>query len=115
MWVLTLLAQAEGAEKDPFRRPEVIWGTIGLAVALLAGAVVVWAVDRWRKRATQQTSDSGTELTDYRAMYDRGEITEAEYVKLRNKIATRMKTPPPGAGVPAPPAPPDPGGPPDPP
>src|SRR5262245_17220496 len=111
MWVLTLLAQAEGVDKDPFRRPEVIWGTVGLAVALLAGAIVVWGVDRWRKKATQ-TTDSGAELTDYRVMFERGEITETEYVKLRNKIASRMKTPAPGPTVgQGPPPPPDPGSP----
>ena len=94
MWVLSLLAQAGRADKDPFRQPEVIWGTAGLAVALLAGALVIWAVDRWRKRATQSTNNL-QELTDFRAMYERGEITEEEYAKLRNRVSGRVRQPSP--------------------
>ena len=113
MWVLTLLAQAERPEKDPFRQPEIIWGTAGLVAALLAGAFAVWVVDRWRKRSTQ-TRESAEELTDFRGMFERGEITEEEYAKLRTRVANRMKRPPPSppGGTDAPP---EPGNPPNPP
>jgi hypothetical protein len=91
MWVVALLAQADRADKDPFRQPEVIWGTAGLALALLGGALVIWLVDRWRKQATAATTNTAEELTDFRGMYERGEITEEEYVRLRNKVSGRMK------------------------
>ena len=99
MWVLSVLAQAGRADKDPFRQPEVIWGTAGLAVALLVGALVIWAVDRWRKRATQKTDQNLEELTDFRAMYERGEITEEEYAKLRTRVSGRAKQPLPTPAV----------------
>jgi hypothetical protein len=117
MWILALLAQAGRADKDPFRQPEVIWGTAGLAVALLAGALVIWSVDRWRKRSIR-TTDAAQELTDFRGMYERGEITEAEYEKLRDRVSGRVKratltekspatsnTPPDAGSPPAPPPP----------
>jgi hypothetical protein len=94
MWAVELFAQAGQAEKDPFRQPEVIWGTAGLALALLAGALVIWLVDRWRKKAAT-TANSAEELTDYRGMLDRGEITEEEYAKLRTRVSGRMKQAPP--------------------
>jgi hypothetical protein len=99
MWLLSLFAQAGRADKDPFRQPEVIWGTAGLAVALLVGALVIWLVDRWRKKATQ-TTNSAEELTEFRAMYERGEITEEEYVKLRTRVSGRIKQPPPAPAAP---------------
>ena len=104
MWILTLLAQAGRADKDPFRQPEVIWGTAGLAVALLVGAIVIWLVDRWRKKAAQ-IRNSAEELTDYRGMYERGEITEEEYAKLRTRVSGRVKQPPaaPSTTAPTPP------------
>jgi hypothetical protein len=102
MWALSLFAQAGRADKDPFRQPEVIWGTAGLAVALLVGALVIWLVDRWRKKATQ-TGHTAEELTDFRAMYERGEITEEEYAKLRVRVSGRVKQPPAPAPGPAPP------------
>ena len=91
MWVVALFAQADRADKDPFRQPEVIWGTAGLALALLGGALVIWLVDRWRKQATAPPTNTAEELTDFRGMYERGEITEEEYVRLRNKVSGRMK------------------------
>jgi hypothetical protein len=97
MWALALLAQA-GRGDDPLRRPEVIWGTVGLAAALLVGAVVIWLVDRWRKRAAAGEAGSAAELTEFRAMYERGEITEEEYARLRTRVARRVR----GAAAPAP-------------
>jgi hypothetical protein len=87
-----LLAQARPTKRDPFREPEVIWGTVGLMVTLLVGAYVIWVVDRWRKKSTV-TTDAKEELTDFRAMYERGEITQEEYSRLRLKVSDRVKSP----------------------
>jgi hypothetical protein len=95
MWAWTLWAQAAPRNRDPFREPEVIWGTIGLMVALLVGAFFVWLVDRWRKKsAVGSGSDAKEELTDFRAMYESGEITQDEYVRLRERVSERVKQTP---------------------
>jgi hypothetical protein len=93
MWAVAVLAQAGRADKDPFRQPEVIWGTAGLALALLLGALVIWLVDRWRKQSAK-TTNSAEELTDFRGMYERGEITEEEYGRLRTRVSGRMRQAP---------------------
>lgn len=98
-----------GLPRDPFREPEVIWGTVAIAVALLAGAVVIWATDRWRKRHAAGF-DPTDQLTDFRALLEQGEITEEEYARLRERVARRVKaeasTPshPPAGGLVSPPA-----------
>ena len=54
MWSLSLFAQlfASASERDdPMSRSEIVWGILGLTGALLVGAVVIYAVDKWRKRA----------------------------------------------------------------
>ncbi len=101
MW-LTLFADAR---EDPLRSPEVIWGVAGLIVALLVGAAVISAVDKWRKRATAgpTEADATEALSVYRQMYESGEITEEEYAKLRARVAEQVKKPP--APKPEPPAP----------
>lgn len=91
----SLFAQLSGRGKDPLASPDVIWGTAALTLALLAGAVLVYLADRWRKRNASATSDASVELTEFRRMYERGEITNEEYARLREKVARRVKEPPP--------------------
>ena len=79
---------------DPFLTKPQDWVVVGLLVGvLLAGAVALSILDRWRRRA-MAGRDAGGELTSFRAMYERGEITEEEYNRLRLKVAERVKTPP---------------------
>ena len=110
-WSLLLLADAGApvVREDPLRSPEVIWGVAALVVSLLIGAVVIYAVDQWRKRAERgpTAADATGALTTYRAMYESGEITEEEYTKLRDKVAAKVKTPAAPKGDPTRPAPPD--------
>jgi hypothetical protein len=73
--------------------------TLGIAAALLAGGVVLFFVDRWRKRGTNPTADGAIELTGFRGMLERGEITEEEYQRLRSKVASRMKAQPAATGA----------------
>jgi hypothetical protein len=89
MWSVLLFANNRG---DPLARPEIIWGMVGLTVALLIGAAVIYAVDKWRKRATAPDDETNA-LTSFRAMYESGEITEAEYAELRRRVAEKVKKP----------------------
>ena len=88
MWSLLLFADNRD---DPLSRPEIIWGMVGLTAALLVGAAVIYAVDKWRKRAAAQEVDETGSLTSFRAMYESGEITEAEYAELRRRVAEKAK------------------------
>jgi hypothetical protein len=96
MFTLQLLAQQQPAG-NPFDRPEIIWATAGLAGALLVGAIIVLAVDRWRKKGLAPAGPSADELTEFREMFEAGEITEEEYKRLRQQVAERVKQPPPAA------------------
>jgi hypothetical protein len=108
MWSLSLFAPLFADSRDPLQSPEVIWGVVGLAAALFVGAGVIYAVDKWRKRAATVATEAdevGT-LTSYRDMYENGEITEAEYAELRRRVADKVKKP----GAPPPPPAPGPDG-----
>lgn len=102
--MFSLFAQSKPVG-SPFDRPEIIWGSVGLAAALLVGAVAIYLVDKWRKRELLRDHEEALELTDFRGMFERGEITKPEYDKLRQKVADRAKgasTPPPTASAPPP-------------
>jgi hypothetical protein len=87
-----LFAQGRPAG-SPWDRPELLYGSLALAAALFAGGFVIFLVDRWRKRGTGPGEAGVVELSGFRGMYERGEITEAEYNRLRQKVATRVKGP----------------------
>jgi hypothetical protein len=92
MILAALFAQQQQQNKgSPFDRPEIILGSAALVGALLLGAFVIYLVDRWRKQTALADRQEGLELTDYREMFESGEITEAEYNKLRLKVADRVK------------------------
>ncbi|VTR97672.1 unnamed protein product [Gemmata massiliana] len=105
MWAFSLLAA-----EDPLTRPEIIYGVAGLVGAMLVGAIAISLTDKWRKRATAPAHDATDMLTNYRDMYEHGEITEAEYTELRRKVADKVKNTP----APVVPPQPDPSGRPDP-
>jgi hypothetical protein len=100
---------AAGTRDDPLTRPEILWGTLGLTAALLVGAAVIYAVDKWRKKAAEGSQDDTESLTSFRAMHEAGEITDAEYAELKRKLAEKVKKAPAGANGAAAPAPAQPG------
>ena len=76
---------------NPFVSPEFLL-TVGLLVTvLLAGAVVLFFVDRWRKRQLADNQESVESLSSFRALYERGELTESEYQAVRDKMARKVK------------------------
>jgi hypothetical protein len=89
--------------EDPLRSPEVMWGMGLLIAAMLVGAAIIYAVDKWRQRAVAGPTevDATSALTGYRDMYENGEITEAEYAELRRRVAEKVKAPPPKPAAPA--------------
>ncbi len=71
---------------------EGFWLVVGILMAtLLAGALILSYVDRWRKRQMIEDSKDVDQLTSFRAMYERGELNQEEYDKIRARVAVRIK------------------------
>jgi len=86
-----------------------------LAGALLLGALVIAFVRRIWRLGEPTPPDAGDELSRYRALYERGEISEEEFKRLRGLLGGEIrratglaasKQPPTEAARPEPPAPP---------
>lgn len=93
---------------DVFRSVEFLVTVGVLSAVLLGGAVVLYFTDIWRKRQFDDGRNSTESMTSFRALYERGELTESEYQKIRDKMAARMKRevgltplPPPASADPA--------------
>jgi hypothetical protein len=71
--------------------PRIVWYGLSLAGILLLGALVIWLVDRWRKKAPQQELyNSGDQLTHFRKLYEQGELSAEEFARIRNLLTDRM-------------------------
>ncbi len=82
----------------------IIWSLI-LAGVLLVAAEVFLFFDRWRKKPVGESArDLSLSLNSFKELYENGELTEAEYERIKAKWAAKVKE---KAGQPSvPPAPP---------
>jgi hypothetical protein len=60
-----------------------------LAVLAFAAVVIVW-VGRWVRRSAPGAR-AGEELTNFRLLYERGELGREEYERIRAKLAPRLR------------------------
>jgi uncharacterized small protein (DUF1192 family) len=80
----------------------IVWSLV-LAGILLLAAIGFMFFDRWRKRPSGESArDTALTMSSFREMYENGELTEAEYERIKAKMAAKMRE---KLGVPmAPPA-----------
>jgi hypothetical protein len=107
----TLLA----AEDKPNPFPFLLQGTY-IAGALLVGAVIIALVNRWRKNAADSRLSASDQMAQFRALYEKGQLSQEEYESLRRVLGGELRrslkvkptgTPaavPPAEPTPAPPA-----------
>lgn len=89
--LLLLAAGPSPPANKPLMSTE-LWVAVGLLSAvLLGGAVALYLTDLWRKRQLAPDRDSPESLTSFRTMYERGELSEEEYRKIRAKVAAKVK------------------------
>jgi len=99
-----LLADKKPA--DLLQDPEFLWLVGMLVVTLLAAAAVFAWLGRWRKRQFADETPAELDLfVNYRKMFERGELTQQEYDRIRRKQAERVAgkmAPKPGTASPGP-------------
>jgi Short C-terminal domain len=91
-WSIILIAEEQAKHPPGSWRAPVLWTTLALVVALMLGAIVIALVDRWRKRAAMKDKGgAGEQLSHFRALYDRGELTREEFDRIRTRLGQRLK------------------------
>ncbi len=90
---------------------KLLWAALPLVGALLAGALIVYLIDRWRKRTADEEEAAcapNEQLSHFRTLYERGEMSREEFEKVKALLAGQlrreMNVPAPAAPVAAPPA-----------
>jgi hypothetical protein len=105
MGLFPLFAQAAKKGSISLLDPRIAWSIVGLAVVLILGAILIALVDRWRRRPGADTILPSDQLESFRVLYERGEISEDEYNRIRTRLLNEIKGKPKAAPA-APKAPP---------
>jgi hypothetical protein len=71
--------------------PQLLWATFALIATLLLGALVFAWLDRWRKRPTAGVLTPAEELAAFRSSYERGELSQEEYGRIRARLAPKLR------------------------
>jgi uncharacterized membrane protein len=93
-WTATKLAGTIGpfAQAVPKFDPWSLWWQylILLAVALV-GIVVLYLITRWRKQVGARQPSASEQLSEFREMYEQGQLSREEFDRLRNLLGERMR------------------------
>jgi hypothetical protein len=81
--------------------PPDVWIATGLlAGALLIGAIVLAVFERWRKRKANETFTAHDQLASFRLLYERGELSQQEFDRIKKQLLVKLKTGDPTAVAP---------------
>ncbi len=70
---------------------QIVEAALWLCGAFLVGAVIIWFIQRRQRRAEIKTDTPTDQLTMFREMYERGELSQAEYDRLYAKLAQEIR------------------------
>jgi len=72
---------------------ELLGVALPLIGALLAGALVIYLFDRWRKRRAARANlcDPNDQLSHFRSLYEKGEMSREEYEQVRSLLAAQLR------------------------
>jgi hypothetical protein len=89
-WCIILVVA--GQVKPGAWRAPVLWTTLALVVALMLAALVLAIVDHWRKRrARSDRLSPGEQLSHFRSLYEKGELSREEYERIRTLLGGRLR------------------------
>ncbi|HMC64104.1 MAG TPA: SHOCT domain-containing protein [Gemmataceae bacterium] len=71
--------------------PRFLLGTAVLAGVLLAGAMVIAWARRWRQLEQNRPPTTGDQLSYFRVLYERGELSQEEFEQIRARWVQELK------------------------
>ena len=67
------------------------WATLGLVGALLVGAAILAMFERWRKKSPTEGLTAGDQLSHFRELYSKGQISKEEFERIRARLAGQLR------------------------
>jgi len=79
-------------------RPPMLTAGLYLAAVLLAAAVILALLQRWRRRSADDRLTPADQLAQFRSLYEQGLLSREEFERLRNLLGGEIRR---ELGVPA--------------
>ena len=70
---------------------ELLWWTLPLVGALLVAAAVVAFLKRWRREAGIEKLSTNDQLSQFRSLYEAGQLSAEEFARIRTKLGAQIK------------------------
>lgn len=69
-----------------------LWATLPLVAALLLAALAIAWAKKWRQRGEPpERLTTNSQLAHFRSLYERGEISDEEFTRIRGLLGERLK------------------------
>ena len=85
------VAEAGPPVRSPMWDPRLFWLTLALVAVILIGALLVAWLDRWRKRSGSERLSANDQLANFRALYEKGQLGEAEFERIRALLSRQLR------------------------
>jgi hypothetical protein len=70
----------------------ILWATLPLVGAILAAAIIIAAIKRWRRQDNEPAGNSSSDrLSEFRSLYEAGELSEEEFARIRGRLTGQLK------------------------
>jgi hypothetical protein len=88
-WQLLVNAQPPAAPR-PWADPRLLWTSLALAGLILLGALVIAWLKRWRRCSEPESLTANEQLARFRDLYETGDLSQAEFERIRAKLAVQL-------------------------
>ena len=83
---------AEASPAPPrFWDPRLFAATLVLVGVILLGALVIYWLDRWRKRNQAPSVTANDQLAGFRELYEQGDISQREFERIKARLAPLVR------------------------
>jgi hypothetical protein len=86
-----VLAFAEELPRGSTWDPRLLWATVGLLGLVLVGVLIIVWLDRWRKDSGQASVSANDQLSQFRDLRERGELSSEEFERIRKSLEPRLR------------------------
>jgi hypothetical protein len=85
------MAEAGAPVRTPVWDSRLFWLTLVLAAVILIGALLIAWLDRWRKHSGSERLSANDQLANFRALYEKGQLSEEEFEKIRELLSQQLR------------------------